>query len=347
MTARTEVTPESVHDYLRRTMTRDNYHLMYGLHLLSRDRYIGIMDALLNGDLQPEELVRLGGYSDAEADLLLGQVLTGWTAPSVAVPHVGTPGYSYLTRTLGLSAAGADAPVSGDGISPRRLIAARIIVGAHGHSGLLEVSDIFEREILPVALAGRPAAYYVPEDQSGVIDLPIPNQDDARSELLVDWLGPILQPILGPADGTLLRRLIPVAGEYCALRESPGLAEWMLRSPRPGRGTKLLLHREAASRSASGEYTLAELETLLAELEASSLDHVGTANKLTVIEFKASVLSAALAHHYPEREDLSQRAAIIRDVLTAMHDHRDALRAFAKRILAGCERHLIGEYPPA
>ena len=51
MAARIEVNAETVRTYLDRAMTRENYHLMYGLHLLSKDRCRGVMDALINGDL--------------------------------------------------------------------------------------------------------------------------------------------------------------------------------------------------------------------------------------------------------------------------------------------------------
>ncbi len=347
MAERTEVTSQSVREYLDRTMTRDNYHLLYGLHLLSRDKFMGVMDALMNGDLQPEELVRLGSYTDAEADALLEQVLTGWTVKSVAAPQVGTEGYAYLTRTLGVVAYTMDAAYATDGIPPRRLTAAKVAVGRRGHASLEEVEAIFRRDVLPTALNGVTVQSYLPADESELIVLPVANSDDARLERLVDWYGPVLRPLLGPDDATLLRRLIPVGEEYCALRECPGLAEWVLRSPRPGRGSKLFLHREAAVRSASGEYTLDELVALVAELEGSSLDPVGTANKLTVIEFKATVAAAALAYHFPEESELIGRVEVLRDVLDAMHSHRVRLRAFAKRVLAGCTQCLIGDYPPA
>jgi hypothetical protein len=347
MAARTEVTAQSVREYLDRTMTRDNYHLLYGLHLLTRDRFVGVMDALMNGDLQPEELVRLGSYTDAEADALLSQVLTGWTVKSVAAPEVGTEGYAYITQTLGVAAFTMDPIAATDGISPRRLTAARVAVGRRGHASLDEVEGIFRDRILPGALDGLPVSAYLPADESDLMGVPVTNSDDARIERLVDWLGPVLRPLIGPDDATLLRRLIGVGDEHCALREAPGLAEWILRAPRPGQGSKLLLHREAAVRSASGQYTLDELAAIVSELEESSLDHVGTANKLTVIEFKATVARAALVLHFPGEGELIRRSAVLIDVLDAMHLHRVRLRAFAKRVLAGCERHLIGDYPPA
>ena len=118
MAARIEVNAGTVRAYLDRAMTRENYHLMYGLHLLSKDRFRGIMDALINGDLQPEDLVRLGSFSDDEADVLLSESLSGWTSGSVATPTAGTDGYQYLTRTLGVDA--ADPDTLAVGIAPRR-----------------------------------------------------------------------------------------------------------------------------------------------------------------------------------------------------------------------------------
>lgn len=347
MAARIAVTALTVKDYLDRTMTRDNYHLMYGLHLLTHERYTAVMDALLNGDLQPEELVRLGGFSDAEADALLTTVMAGWTAPSVAIPSAGTTGYSYLTTTLGLQPYSLDPVAAGTPLSPHRLAGATVVVGRQGHASLEEVESIFRSRIAEPALAGLDVAAYIPASADGVRALPVPNQEPIRSERLAAWLAPVIAPLMGPDDATLLRRIVPVASEECSLRESPGLAEWLLRTPRPGPGTKLLLHREAAVRSALGEYTLTELGALVAELETTELDHVGTAVKVTLLEFRVRLAAAIAAHHFPLETALTGRIDVLRDALDGMHDHRDRLRGFIARVLNGCEQHLLGDYPPA
>lgn len=341
MAARIEVNAGTVRAYLDRAMTRENYHLMYGLHLLSKDRFRGIMDALINGDLQPEDLVRLGSFSDDEADVLLSESLSGWTSGSVATPTAGTDGYQYLTRTLGVDA--ADPDTLAVGIAPRRVIAAQVIVGDQGHSSLAEVEAVFRDRVLPVALANLTVTEYFPAPA----DIPCPNQDAARRARMETWASSLLGPLEGPDDATLLRRLIPVGLEHCALRESPGLAEWLLRMPRPAPGTKLLVHREAAVRSSVGEYTEPQLAEILDRCEAAVPHHYSTTQEMAVLDFEVRLARLAIAHHFPGNAELTARAQVMADVLDGLHAHRDRLRAFIGRVLGGCEQYLIGDYPPA
>lgn len=341
MAARIEVNAETVRTYLDRAMTRENYHLMYGLHLLSKDRFRGVMDALINGDLQPEDLVRLGAFSDDEADALLSESLSGWTSGSVATPTAGTDGYQYLTRVLGVDASDPDPLATGMG--PRRVIASQVIVGSQGHSSLAEVEAIFRERVLPGALANLTVAEYFPAPA----DIPCPNQDADRRARMGAWASSLLGPLEGADDATLLRRMIPVGLEHCALRESPGLAEWLLRTPRPAPGTKLLVHREAAVRSSVGEYTEPQLAEILDRCEAAVPHHYSTSQEMAVLDFEVRLARLALAHHFPENASLAGRAQVMADVLDGLHAHRDRLRAFIGRVLAGCEQHLIGDYPPA
>jgi hypothetical protein len=348
MGGRIAVTPESVREYLGRAMTRDNYHLFYGLHLLSADRYKAVMDALMNGDLQPEELVRLGGLTDAEADALVGQTLSGWTSRAVSAPSTGTGGYAYLTKTLGLSAAAMDRDATdSSSVSPHRFAAARVEVGIGAHSSLAEVEGYFRGRILPACLMGLTVADYVPPSGAACAEIPVPNQDDARTALVYRFASGIYAPLIGPDDATLLRRFVPVGLEPCALRENPALAEWLLRTPRPSPGTKLLLHREAAVRSSKGAYTLDELVSILDLCEATVPGSHATSRVLAALTFQSDLVAAALAYHFPAEAELAGRVAAVRDALTGLLDHRDRLRGFAKRILSGCEKNLIGTYPPA
>ncbi len=348
MATRTAVTADTVRSYLGTAMNRDNYHLFYGLHLLSADRYKAVMDALINGDLQPEELVRLGGFTDAEADVLVGQTLSGWTSPAVASPSTGTNGYAYLTQTLGLSAAAMDrGPEDETSLSPHRFAASLIEVGPDAHSSLDEVEGYFRQRILPDCLQGLSVADYVPQSADACVDIPVSNQDAARSALVQRFASGVYAPLIGSDDATLLRRFVPVGLEACALRDNPGLAEWLLRTPRPSPGTKLLLHREAAVRSSQGEYTLSELSALVAACEAATPGFYATARVLAVLAFQADLAAAALAHHFPAEAELAERIAVVRDAMAGLLDHRDRLRGFAKRILSGCEKNLIGTYPPA
>jgi hypothetical protein len=188
---------------------------------------------------------------------------------------------------------------------------------------------------------------YIPPDVAACRDIPVPGQDDARRDYIGRIAASVYAPIIGPDDDTLLRRIIRVGNEPCSMRAAPGLAEWLVHAPHPSPNAKLFLNREAAVRSAVGEYDLTELTSMLVALEEETPSHVGTTRVLSLMEFQVSVIIAALTAHFPAETALMERVMVVSDCVAGLHIHRNRLRAFIARILAGCEKALIGIYPPA
>ena len=344
MADRVAVTAESVRAYLDREMTGDNYHLMYGLHLLSRDRFTAVMDALMNGELQLEELVRLGGFTNNEAYLLLRETLGSWVSPAVAEPRTGEDGYAYLSETLGLGAmvrAAATAPAR---TPVGRLLGAVVTVGKGGHSGTEEVEAIFIDRVLDQALAGLPLSVYLPETAGQVRDLPMAGSTLTRRDVLWGLARVTLSPIM--ETSTVLEKLVSVGRRRSKILTAPGLAEWVMSETRPANDTRLLMHREAAERTIRGHYTLDEIVTKLDGIYSAVPNFVGTGRTFSRLDFQTAVVRAALTTHFPDEAELVERVSVVSDVLQAMFDHRDRLCAFALRVLEGCSKNLIGEYPP-
>ena len=343
MAERIQVTPERVKSYIDENLSGDNYHLFYGLHLLSRERFSAVMDALLNGELQVEELVRLGGFSDAEADQLLAESLGSWVSPAVAIPAVGSDGYVYLTGTLGLGSMIRASELAEAGASIGRVLGASVRVGRGGHESIEAVEAIFTASILPAALDGRELRLYLPSSEYEVAELPILNSDLQRKQFLRDIASGILAPLMG--SGSVLSKLLAVGSRRPGLSSAPGLAQWVLADPRPAGNTRLLVHREAALRTVRGAYTRTEIDEMLSGVLAARPGHIATGNLVSSLDFRTRLASAAAAFHFPSDAELALKASMAVDVMNAIYDHRDRLRGFILRVIDGCSGLLVGTYP--
>ena len=348
MAERTPVTAASVRAYLDREMSGDNYHLMYGLHLLSRDRFVAVMDALMNGDLQIEELVRMGGFTNAEADLLLRETLGSWVSPAVAEPRTGEDGYAYLSDELGLGSLVTAAAQAAARTPVGRLLGASVRIGPGGHSGLDEVEAIFADRILEEALAGLPLAVYLPSSEVQVRALPIAAGDDEAREARASALWGLCRVTLAPLmeAGTVLERLVAVGRRRSRILSAPGLAEWVMSETRPAGDTRLLMHREAAERTMLGPFTRSDITAKLDAFFSAVPSFVATGRSMSALDFQVAVCRAAAARHFPDDAEIAERVSTASDALQALFDHRDRLRGFALRVLDGCARNLLGEYPP-
>jgi hypothetical protein len=340
---RIQVTPESVKEYIDANLSGDNFHLFYGLHLLSHDRFSALMDALINGELQVEELVRLGGFSDAEADALIAESLGSWVSPAVAIPATGSDGYAYLSDELDLGWMVQDAAVAGNGIPVGRVLGVSIRVGRGGHTSIEEVDSIFATSVLPDALVGQELRIYLPSTVEEIMELSIPGADDARRQFLSDIAPGILAPLMG--SGPVLSKLLTVGTRRPGLSSAPGLAQWILSDAWTVGNVRLLMHREAALRTTLGPYTRSEIDGMLDAVLASRPGYVATMNHLNSLYFKAKVAAFAAMHHFPSDVELADKASKVVDVLDALNDHRDRLRYFLIRVVEGCSGILIGTYP--
>jgi hypothetical protein len=341
---RAQVTGASVRNYMDANLDRTNYHLFYGLHLLPRDRFLAVMDALLNNELQPEELVRLGGFTAAEADSLLKDSLGSWTNPSVAQPVVGTDGYTYLAETLGLAQLVKDASLAVAGPAASRTLGAHVRIGGRdGHINEAAAESIFRSAVLPAALGVSALESVLPGNEAEYRALPCAAGAQDQAWL---WGSGVFGPLISPDDGLLLRRLVWTGMVPSSLQLNPALAEWVITTPMPAYDTHLLLHRVAVERTVAGPYTSAELSALLDELESARPNHVGTSRKISFLDLKVRIARAAAAHHFPDDAVLNGRAAVLTGAMQQLTDHRAVLRSFMAAVLAGCASNLLGDYPP-
>ena len=343
MGTRIEATTATVADFLEKRMTRENYHLLYGLQLLPKDSYLAVLDALLNNELQIEDLVRLGGFTAEEATKLLKETLGAWTNTSVSLPAVGLDGYTYLTEELGLQyllEQATETPL----FTTSELIAAYIkIGGANGHRNEAEVEKIFREYILPSALAGLTLPVYLPGSESEFKTLPCPNNDIDRHNQMWLWGSGIYDELLNPDDGLLLRRLITVGSIESVFRRMPSLAGWVAESSRPSLDTHLRIHREAGSRSIDGKFTDANILALITECENATPTVIGTSNSLSELDFNVALIGGYLTVN--PNPALLARYLVLKDALQGIYDHRDKLRGFMSRIITGCMAYLLGVYP--
>ena len=277
-------------------MTKDNYHLLYGLHLLSKSSYLAIFDALLNNELQIEDLVRLGGYTDAEATKLLNETLGSWTNSSVSVASAGTDGYSYLMQTLGLASKLDDIALDIPLFTTNTLAGSHITIGGvNGHANQDEVEGIFNTYILDSALEGLPYNTYIPLDESEFRNLACPNKDIARQNQMWLWGNGIYDALLIPDDGYTLRKLISVGIYDSVFKLQNGLAGWVAESTRPASDLQLRIHREAASITVNGIYTDSQIEDMIEFCESTRPDMNSTSNSISELDFKISIIGGYLA----------------------------------------------------
>ena len=345
MAERIAVTPETVRIYLQKILTPANYHLAYGLSLLPQNRFIAVVDALINNDLQVEELSKLSGFTIADADALLAVTQRSWVSPATAEPRVGDDGYLYLTRKLNLASIVGAAPT---GWNAGRLVSAEVAVGTdRGYETVEAAETVFRQRVLPNALLGNSIAMIFPADETEVHALPIMRADPSRKAMLSAWYSQLFEPLMGSApNGSELARVVSLGGSPSVWRNNPGLTQWVVFEPRPAPDFHLLLRREAGVRSISGPYTAEEISRELTELEGMQLSPVGAGRRVAYLDFRSRVVSAAVEVEADDRTDLKDRAIAVADAIQALYDHRDRVRAYLKAALDGCESAILGHYPP-
>ena len=343
MADRIEVNETTLQAFLDARMTSDNYHLLYGLHLLSQEYYLSILDALLNNELQVEELVRLGGYTDAEAQKLLDESLGSWTNSNVYQQVANFDGYAYLSDTLNLKtilSTEIDDPL----FTTSSLIGAAVSIGVSGHKDVEEVKTIFNKFILPDALAGLQLREYLPANEAEVRLLPCTNPSTAKYDMIWKWMSKIYLSFLNPsADDYVLNRILTVGTSFSKCYTDTDLAIWVSESSNPPLNFHLLLHREAARITVDGIYTNSYISNLITSCETIIDNNSSTTNAVNELAFNVLVIGAYL--NVNPDSALKLRYVVLRDSLQAVYDHCTRLRGFISRILAGSARYLIGNYP--
>lgn len=351
---RTAVTPSAVRSFLERTMDGNNYHLLFGLHLLKPEHFKAVADALLNGDAQVEDLVRLGAFSEPEAEAFIRDTLGSWVSPAVAVPAASFDGYAYLTRDLDLSTLLRAAREAEPGPAASSVLGVSIPVGGEdGFTSVEAAYTVFCDTVLDEALGGRAFAEVFPSTDAELALLPLANADDARRARFAEWFRGLFGPLTEPfADHVALSAdtaagvLLSVGPVDSRLRRSPALAEWILATPYPDDRVRLLLHREAVERTVVGPYTADAVEARVEALQtAPGPGYVATAPSFAKLDFQLSVLRAAVDAGVSASEATLAKLSALEDVVAALHSHRFRLRTFVADALRLAQGHLRGHYP--
>ncbi len=356
--ARIPVNSTTVSTYLAGVLTAENYQLFYGLHLLPDAEFGSIMDALLNGDCQPEELVRLGSFSQAEADTFIQSVLGNWTGVGVMTPTVGTDGYYYLTQTLGLETVlqgVAAPPVTVAGPDPARFLGVRLYAGAPGDSYVSAdaINQIFLNSVMPAALPPNPFNAVFPGGPGDVLTYILNGVTDPGAISIVQaWYAGIFQPLTGASSSTLCSTLFQINDDLSIpFAANPGLAQWVLAEPEVPPMAKLLLLREAAVRSANGDYATTDIEAGLAGLQALTPGTVGTSRDMAFAYFWTQCMTAAVANLLaasPGDPTLTAYQVAIQSfsiAYTAISNYRLLLRGFLGAAYTGIQQAIQGNYP--
>jgi hypothetical protein len=358
--ARIPVTPANVQAFVLGNLSEANYAQFYGLHLLTDAQFSQVWDALLNGDCQVEELVRLGAFTGAEVSAFITDVLGDWASPGVAAPYVGTSGYAYLTETLGLTAAlQADAAgaVTVPGPNQQAFLGVRLYAGAPGDSyaSVAAIDQLFEEEVLPGALGGLAYNAVLPQTQGDVAEYVCPAGGDAEaSAMAAAWYNGIFAPLFGVPQSRAGDRLLCVNEDpSLPLLANPGLAQWLISEPELPQAFRLLLLREAAVRSAQGPYSKPQVAAAIASVRASAPGPVATSRSMAGIYLWAQILPAACAESLtslPGDADwlaYQAQAAEIAAAYAAIQSYRLRVRGFLLAVYNGALANLQGTYPPA
>lgn len=334
--ARVEVTEASLRDYLLSRADASNYHLLYGLSLLSDPHFGAVVDALLNGEAQPEDLVRLGSFSAAEAEAFVRMFLSTWDRAGLALPGAGTAGWTYLADELGFSTLLAEVSQTLPPVRPSFVLEARVTAGDDWSPTVTQACATFRDRALPDVL-----------DQVGyssLTELLSPPEDEKAAVWVQGAFAPLLDPAFGPDDA--LTALFAVGPSEGLLRRNPGLAQFIVSDTRPHPASQLLMQREAAERSSAGRYTPAWVNAALDAIEGVRLKHYTTGVEAARLDFGLQVsLAAARAESGEEWEAVLTRATALLDSLDAVFAYRDRLRSFVLAARRALPLHLAGSYP--
>jgi hypothetical protein len=303
------------------------------------------MDVLINGELQPEELIRLGSFSDDEANTIITSSSGNWWN-KIANPSstVSLNGYNYLINTLGLinEITLALNAVSGEKVS--LLLNSYISIGPNGHVDQAEVEYIFKNRILLPSLNSIPYEYIFPSNATEFKNIPISNRTVDKENLVLYWGESMLSPLFFNLSSFSLNKILSVGNVDSVFRVYPSLAEWIFTDPFPSYNTKILLQREASERTLFGSYTYNDLIDKANHLISYQPDYISTGSKLSYLYTQIKILDAATTTLFPSDSILTDKVNLLKDSFQAIINHRNRIRTFLNSVIANCQIHLIGKY---
>jgi hypothetical protein len=352
---RVAVTPNNLRAYLDQVMTAENYHLLYGLSLLTDTQFNTVADALLNGETRPEDLVRLGSFTVAEVDTFIRDTLGAWTRLGVGSQGAGTAGWTYLADTLGLTSLLVELRrVQSPLVPPHRVLLTELLGGGMGQPSVQEVCLTFRDRVVPGALSASGLTTLeevFPSSQAARDALPVPGTTPDRVTQFQTWLMGAFAPLLDPAPtvDTLCSALFAVGRDMSVLQLNPGMTQFILGDTRPHGDTQLQLQREAAVRSSLGPLSATDASVILDRIQATPLTVAATGVTVAGLDFYLRVVGAAITA--APTDDAAWGAvalhhASLKDSLQALFDYRDRLRAFITEAYGRLPSVLTGSFPP-
>lgn len=347
--SRLQVTAFNLQQFISKNINAANAPLLFSLHLLDNESFNEIADALINREIQIEELSRLGGFSQEEVTQFISQILGNWTNKLVANPVAGTDGFAYL-KSLGLDnlSEGMDDPSA---IPARVMTSTVLLTGKNGYGTTQEVLAAFALKVVSTSLAGRTFASVFPSSDQDLMNLPVTRADAYRRATLKKWVKSVFSSLVSPSPtvGTVGSLVFNVSLNGCsAFLLNPGLANWVFTAPRTYPGMQRLLYAEAARRTVKGAYTVQEVETMLNKVEVAQPGPVSTEYVLADLDFTLRICKAVLAGTMgASRPDLVEKAQALYDALDALYEHRLRVREFCKNARALCMTIFRGSYEAA
>ena len=341
MAERIPVTKDAVEGYLAKEMNGTNYHLLFGLHYLSREYFLAIMDALLNGDLAVEELTRLGDFSDESADRLLKESLQSWVSPVTSQPNAGEDGFAYLSKTLNIFYQSSESVETT--ITSNNILRASVKLGKNGHADIDEVARIFDTNVLPTVLKGRNLAEFLPASIDDVELFPLRNSDAARltflKEIYTDFIN-----TFNLEETHVVSHIFKVGLQRSTLQKNNGFTAWVMEDINSEASFRFRFNREASERTVRGQYTIADIESKLSQLEAFKFNFIASAWNHNEARFQVKVVEAAITHHFDGDNSLKERILIVKDTLDAVFAHKERLKEFFSSTFLSCQRFMIGSF---
>lgn len=315
MTRRIEVTPASIAAFIASNATDQNCHLLFGLSHLSESLFRTVFDGLLNRDFMVEELIQLGGFTNAEAEAFVAARIGSWGNLSALSSRVDTGGYAYLTRTLGLSDLFIQADAANERVWPVAVHAGLIVpIGVDGYPEQSDAEDKFDALVLSDALNGLPRASVLPATPAEYALI--------GGSLFQRWARSLfgaleVHPLYIVAGTTQVPNVLSTV--------VPSVGSWLCTESMPAQRVKVAVRREAAVRSTtpSPEYTTAEIGAIYNRLIMQTLEPVGVAQQMAELEVSLTIGRAV-------------NAALFDEIFSAFNQliaHRLRVRTFLERAL--------------
>ena len=342
-------TTEEWQSYLDREITSNNYFIFFGLQSLSKSDFDTVAGALVQGDISPQDLHRLGSFTPEEIESFVKSIITNWNNPKISSGVTEISGYNYLL-SLGLETFFEQIKET-EKLGRLPVNKYRDVEFNYGsgssYADKFELISAWQAYSKPVGLLEcekETIAQVFPKNEYEVKSLPINNSTPEKQELLWQWYNDVFQDLLGlDVDEKLFFSIFSANQNISTLRKNPSISEFILGSRKPYFDAQLLLHQEAISRSALGEYTLLEMEERVNNIKEKELEFFRLPRDISNIYFNLTIISKWCEYTSNTIEDLE----FCFDVFNAFYEHKEVIKKFIEGCYNGARSNMSAKFPPA